>query len=325
MSFPLNLYVLAFAGAGVTTLLAVPWWRAWCRRAGLLDEPGHRKTHDKSIPLAGGLAIVTGLLLPLGAAWVARRLGWFDEPTNERMTYGFQKRSLQLIGLLGGALAMTFLGWLDDRVELRARAKFAGQLAIALLVAAVGIRITLFVPSVLLSYALTVGWILAVTNAFNFTDNMNGLCAGLAGTASLLLGLHSARHDYYLVASLAFLVGGATFGFLPYNFPRASVFLGDAGSHLLGFLLAVLTILPHFHSPRHPNPWAVFSPLLILAVPLADLLWVICLRLKAGQPVYVGDENHFSHHLVRRGLGKAQAVVLLWAIGLGAGILTFLF
>jgi UDP-GlcNAc:undecaprenyl-phosphate GlcNAc-1-phosphate transferase len=324
MNFPLNLYLLAFSGACVTTLLTLPLWRAWSRRIGLLDEPDHRKSHEVSVPLAGGLAILTGLLLPLGATWLARQLDWFEGPTRQRIEYGFERRAVQLLALLGGAVGMTVLGWLDDRFELRARAKFAGQLVIALLVAAAGIRITLFVPSVAFSYVITVLWILVVTNAFNFADNMNGLCAGLATSASLLLGAVSASHDHYLVASLAFLVGGATLGFLPYNFPRASVFLGDAGSHLLGFGLAVLSILPHFYSPAHPHRLAVFSPLLILAVPLADLLWVVMLRLRLGKPIYVGDNNHFSHHLIRRGLSKTQAVLLLWTVAVGAGLLVFL-
>ena len=98
--------------------------------------------------------------------------------------------------------------------------------------------------------------------------------------------------DQYLVASIAFLAAGALLGFLPYNFPRATVVLGDAGSHLIGFLLAVLAILPHFHSPKNPNALAVLIPLLVLAVPLIDLFWVVLLRWRLGQPFYVGDNNH---------------------------------
>jgi UDP-GlcNAc:undecaprenyl-phosphate GlcNAc-1-phosphate transferase len=123
MPFPLNIYLLAAAAAWATTLVTLPLWRAWSRRIGLLDEPGHRKTHEAAVPLAGGLAILTGLLLPLCVAWLARRLDWFEAPTNERITYGFEKRTAQLIALLGGAFGMTFLGWLDDRFELRPRTK----------------------------------------------------------------------------------------------------------------------------------------------------------------------------------------------------------
>jgi UDP-GlcNAc:undecaprenyl-phosphate GlcNAc-1-phosphate transferase len=105
---------------------------------------------------------------------------------------------------------------------------------------------------------------------------------------------------------------GALLGFLPYNFPRARAFLGDAGSHLVGYLLAVLAILPHFYSERHPRRWAVLIPLLVLAIPLGDLVWVVLLRWRIGQPFYEGDTNHLSHRLVRRGLTRTQAVLVIW-------------
>src|SRR6185503_2434671 len=121
-------------------------------------------------------------------------------------------------------------------------------------------------------------------------------------------GLNAALRGQYLVAAISFLAGGAVLGFLPYNFPRASAFLGDSGSHLLGYLLAVLAILPHFYSAQHPHRWAVLSPLLILAVPLGDLVWVVLLRWRSGKPFYLGDTNHLSHRLVRLGLTQVQAV-----------------
>jgi UDP-GlcNAc:undecaprenyl-phosphate/decaprenyl-phosphate GlcNAc-1-phosphate transferase len=323
--FPTNLYLLSALGAGLTTLLTLPLWRAWCRRIGLMDDPGDRKIHQQPIPLAGGLAILTGILLPVLAALVAVKLGLLEHETTAKLGYGFGRRSGQLSAILGGAAGMTFLGWLDDRHELRPRLKFAGQLVIATLVAAAGVRITLFVPSPLFSYAITILWILAVTNALNFLDNMNGLCAGLGIIASLLVGLAAARHSQYLVAAISFLAGGATLGFLPWNFPRASAFLGDAGSHLIGYLLAVLSILPHFYSAKHPNEWAVLSPLLILAVPLTDLVWVVLLRWRSGKPFYIGDNNHVSHRLVGRGLSQTRTVLILWTIAaLAGGVTLFL-
>jgi UDP-GlcNAc:undecaprenyl-phosphate GlcNAc-1-phosphate transferase len=163
-----------------------------------------------------------------------------------------------------------------------------------------------------------------VTNAFNFMDNMNGLCAGLGAIASLLIGLTAARHGQYLVAAIAFLVVGATMGFLPFNYPQASAFLGDAGSHLIGFLLSVLAVLPHFYSEKYPHALAVLSPLVILAVPLADLAWVVLLRWQSGRPAYLGDTNHLSHRLVRLGLSQRQAVIFIWAVAAAVGSLTSL-
>jgi UDP-GlcNAc:undecaprenyl-phosphate GlcNAc-1-phosphate transferase len=133
--------------------------------------------------------------------------------------------------------------------------------------------------------------------------------------------LIAAGQGQYLVATMAFLAAGALLGFLPFNFPRASAFLGDAGSHLTGYLLAVLAILPHFYTAKHPRPLAVLTPLLVLAVPLADLAWVVLLRWRGGQPFYVGDTNHLSHRLVRRGLSPARAVVLIWLLAAGMGAL----
>ena len=117
----------------------------------------------------------------------------------------------------------------------------------------------------------------------------------------------------------ALLTCGALVGFLPHNFPKARAFLGDSGSHLVGYLLAVLAILPHFINRDQPNRLAVISPLLVLAVPLGDLAWVVLLRWRKGQPFYVGDTNHLSHRLVRAGLSKTTAVMLIWLIALIIG------
>lgn len=328
MSFPGNVYLASLLGAAVVSALSLPLWRAWCRRVGLLDEPGERKIHARPIPLAGGLAVLSGLCLPplagvLLLVWQRSRSGGglLDQITAQLVAHGFHRRAGELAAILLGALGMVGLGLLDDKYELRPRVKFAGQLLIALLVAAGGARITLFVPSPVFSYAVTILWILTVTNALNFMDNMNGLCAGLGAIGAFCFALIAGAAGQYLVAMTALLVCGALLGFLPYNFPRATAFLGDSGSHLVGYLLAVLAILPHFYTKQHPRPLAVLMPLLILAVPLVDLAWVVVWRWRRGKPVYVGDTNHFSHRLVRRGLNATTAVLVIWLIAALTGAL----
>ena len=116
---------------------------------------------------------------------------------------------------------------------------------------------------------------------------------------------------------------GALAGFLPWNFPQARAFLGDAGSHLVGYLLAVLAILPHFYTRQNPRPLAVLSPLLVLAIPLADLAWVVVQRTLAGKPFYVGDTNHLSHRLVRAGLSPTRAVLVIWLVAAAIGTLAW--
>jgi len=346
--FPLNAYLLAVVASFMTTLLSLPIWRRWCRWAGLVDEPGPRKIHHESIPLAGGLAILTGLLLPtlLAAAllYFQNRAGGMHSPppaldTGSQVTkvlpllnsragdlleYGFSRRSINLVAILIGAVGILVVGCLDDKYELRARTKFLGQVLVAVLVAASGVRITLFVHSVVFHYAITILWILTLMNAFNFMDNMNGLCAGLAAIGALYFGLLAASAGQYLVALIAFLTFGALMAFLPFNFPRARAFLGDAGSNVLGYLLAVLAILPHFYTPRHPRHWAVVIPLLVLAIPLFDLAWVVVLRWRKGLPFYQGDTNHLSHRMVRKGFSPTRAVLVIWLTAAVVGGLAFL-
>jgi UDP-GlcNAc:undecaprenyl-phosphate GlcNAc-1-phosphate transferase len=316
-------YPVALISAALTTAASLPFWRRWCHQSGTIDDPGHRKIHSTPIPLAGGLAVMTGLVVPiLAGAAVAAVYSRFTIPG--LFEYGLSKRAIQILGIMAGALGMLLIGLRDDRVELRPLVKFGGQLIVALLVAATGLRITLFVPSLAFSYGVTALWILTVVNAFNFMDNMNGLCTGLGALSAGSFGLIAANQGQYLVAAMAFLVAGSLVGFLPYNFPRATVFLGDAGSHLTGFLLAVLAILPHFYSAKHRHPLAVLTPLLVLAVPLGDLIWVVILRWRAGKPFYVGDTNHLSHRLVRRGYSPARAVLIIWTLSAMVGGLAFL-
>lgn len=321
MTFPFNLYLAAFASAFVTALLTLPLWRRWCLHVGLVDDPGHRKIHATTIPLAGGLAVLTGLLLPLLVATVLLKWNGAQITNPNLLAYGLDQRALQLAAIAFGAVGMVVLGLLDDKYELKPLTKLAGQLLIAGVVAYSGVRITLFVPNAAFNYAVTILWLLTVINAFNFMDNMNGLCAGLGAISAGLFAQIAAGEGQYLVALLAFLTSGALLGFLPHNFPSARAFLGDSGSHLVGYLLAVLAILPHFYHHGQPRPLAVLSPLLVLGVPLADLAWVVILRLRLGKPFYLGDTNHLSHRLVRAGLNPATAVLLIWLVDAVLGAL----
>jgi UDP-GlcNAc:undecaprenyl-phosphate/decaprenyl-phosphate GlcNAc-1-phosphate transferase len=326
VSFPYSIYATTFMAAFGCAILSVPVWRLVCRRAGLIDDPGDRKIHDHPVILAGGLAVLTGMLVPLIGAVVGVALyassgsGPVAELVRSRLgplvgdlfAHGLSRRAGQLLAIFAGAGGMVSLGLLDDRHELRPSVKFAGQLIVAFLVALSGVRITLFVDNPVFSYAVTILWILTVTNACNFMDNMNGLCTGLGIIGSWAFAWTAAAAGQFLVATIAFLACGALLGFLPFNFPRASAFLGDAGSHLVGYLLAILAILPHFYSREDPGVLNVLKPILILGVILGDLVWVVWIRWRLGKPFYIGDTNHLSHRLVRRGLSRTSAVLLIW-------------
>jgi len=324
MTFPFDFFLAAFTGAFLTTLLALPLWRKWCLRVNLVDDPGQRKIHDAPVPLAGGFAVLTGILLPLVTGAIFLKLGIVKIPFASLIVHGINRRAIELAVIVFGAIAITVLGWLDDKHELKPLPKFTGQLLVAVAVALACKRITLFVPSLTFSYAITILWLLTVINAFNFMDNMNGLCAGLGAIGALLFAIIAASNGEYLVALIAFLMCGALIGFLPWNFPNARAFLGDAGSHLVGYLLAVMAILPHFYTKHHPRPLAVLSPLLVLAVPLADLAWVVILRTRARKTFWIGDTNHLSHRLVRAGVGQTHAVLVIGLHAVVIGVLAAL-
>jgi UDP-GlcNAc:undecaprenyl-phosphate GlcNAc-1-phosphate transferase len=321
VNFPFKFFFAAFTGAFFTTLLALPLWRRWCLRVNLLDDPGHRKIHGSPVPLAGGFAVLTGILLPLGVGVFLLPLGVVKISSAGLIVHGLDRRALELAVIAFGAVAIMFLGWLDDRHELKPLPKFTGQFLVALLVAIACKRITLFVHSELFSYAITILWLLTVINAFNFMDNMDGLCAGTGAIGAFVFALIAATNGEYLVALTGFLMCGALVGFLPWNFPAARAFLGDAGSHLVGYLLAVMAILPHFYTRQNPRPLAVLTPLLVLAVPLLDLAQVSLFRTLNKKPFWIGDTNHLSHWFVRAGFGRTRAVLLLWLATAAAGLL----
>ena len=325
MSFPFNFYAAAALGAFIISLLALPLWRRWCLRTNLVDDPGHRKIHDSAVPLAGGFAVLTGIIVPLALGALLLKLGVVKISSTGLIIHGINRRAIELAVLALGAIAITILGWLDDKHELKALPKFIGQILIAFAVAAACKRITLFVPSEVFSYAITVFWLLVIINAFNFMDNMNGLCAGIGAIGACLFAVIAGLEGEYLVALVALLVFGALAGFLPYNFPKAQAFLGDAGSHLAGYLLAVLAILPHFYNKHNLHPLAVLTPLFVLAVPLVDLAQVVIYRTINRKPFWIGDTNHLSHRLARAGLTRTMAVLVLWLAAMVMGLVPLLF
>jgi len=248
-------------------------------------------------PLLGGCAVALGTVVG----------------TISRLAKADTGAMAGLFALALGALVILVVGVIDDSRGLAARHKFAWQVVAAagagLCLALLGVRLDLFlhwppVPIVL----LTVLWVVGITNAVNFLDNMNGLCAGLGAIAALALAVVNARSGEMTVALAAAALAGACVGFLPYNWPRARIFLGDAGSMLIGFLLAALSVMGAYTRGAHVPILALFSPLFVLAIPVLDSLLVVLLRLRLGHPPWVGDRRHISHRLVRRGMHPATAV-----------------
>lgn len=317
-------YLLVFDVAFLLGLVFTPVCCKLAVKWGILDDPGHRKIHKEPIPLLGGLAVFLAFVLTVligffGLLWLGPRFGLAE------FAGGAIKAASRLFVILFGGMLMVALGMRDDREDLHAGAKFAGQFIVALFVAMSGIRLTLFIDSLFLSYLITVLWIMAVTNALNFFDNMDGLCGGVGFICAAFFGLVAAINGQFFVCVLAMAFCGALLGFLPFNWSPARIFLGDAGSHFVGYMLSVLTVLATFYASNRHTALAVIIPLIVLAVPLFDMLAVSVIRIRHGQPVYRGDVNHISHRFVRAGLSKPVTVLVIYltvfALGLSALIL----
>lgn len=332
----LVLVALAGGGAFVTSLALTLLVRSVTRRIGFVDHPGGHKQHAAPVALGGGIAIAATILLFLvggtTAAWFLRHNSPLpDWLPNLVLTHisGIASKLPVVLAVSGGILMLHIVGLIDDRKPLGWKAKLTVQLLVAILVAwPGGIRAVELLPAPW-SIVLTVFWIVLITNAFNFLDNMDGLSAGVAAIACAIFAVASAAGGQIFVPVMAWVGAGACLGFLMFNFHPATVFMGDAGSLVIGFFLAVLTILTtYYDSALDPTPLGVIVPLMVLAVPLYDVTSVVTHRLRAGHSPFHADRRHFSHRLITRGMtvrGTALTIYLATAAtGLPAIILPHL-
>lgn len=302
--------IFAFIVSFAFTFATTPLVRRFAFKIGAIDIPkDNRRMHKKPTPRIGGLAIIFGFTVA---------------------TLCFAQPSRQLYGTLSGAAIIAIMGVIDDCKNLTAKLKFVIQIIAALVVVFAGdIKIDVFTnPNFLsdnpywvlpewLSVTLTVIWIVFITNAVNFIDGLDGLAAGVSAIMSISLVFISIRVGEYSIAILGIALMGSCFGFLPFNFNPAKIFMGDTGSTFLGFMLATLSIQGVFKS------YAVISfavPLLILGLPLFDALFAMIRRILRGQSPMTADRGHLHHRLVDMGFSQKQTVFILYAISGVLGI-----
>ena len=302
--------IFAFIVSFAFTFATTPLVRRFAFKIGAIDIPkDNRRMHKKPTPRIGGLAIIFGFTVA---------------------TLCFSQPSRQLYGTLAGAAIIAVMGVIDDCKNLPAKLKFVIQIIAALVVVFAGdIKIDVFTnPNFLsdnpywvlpewLSVTLTVIWIVFITNAVNFIDGLDGLAAGVSAIMSISLVFISIRVGEYSIAILGIALMGSCFGFLPFNFNPAKIFMGDTGSTFLGFMLATLSIQGVFKS------YAVISfavPLLILGLPLFDALFAMIRRILRGQSPMTADRGHLHHRLVDMGFSQKQTVFILYAISGVLGI-----
>ena len=317
---PLRVCAAAAAAAFLISAVATRVVRGWAIRHDFVDRPGAaaHKQHARPVAMLGGIAIVAATLLPmlvlLIAAYIVQARGADDIPESlRRHIPGIIAKTRTALCVIGGGMALHVMGLLDDMRPLGPRPKLIVQALVAVAVVLGADLRLLTVAGPVLSPLLTIAWIVVLTNSFNFLDNMDGLATGVAAIVATVYAATAAQAGQLFVPACCALLVGGLLGFLPCNYHPASIFLGDAGSLVIGYLVAVLTVMTTFYDPSQgERPAGVLAPLVVMAVPLYDTASVFLLRWREGRPLWKGDRHHFSHRLQRRGLSVREAVGVIW-------------
>lgn len=289
---PVICAVVALVAAALLTPLAAQL----ARRVGAVSQPAGRNIHDVPMPLLGGLAILAGFLIP-----VIYYLPLFDTPSK---------------GLIGGAIVVCLIGALDDIFDLNPALKLAGQIGAAVIPVAAGLTIDHITVPFLgagdlgpAQYPVTILWFVALTNMINFIDGMDGLAAGVSAIGLTTFAVLAASLGRSVPAIIAASLAGAAIGFLRHNFHPARIFMGDAGSLLLGFVVAGVAVSGVMKSAA---ALAIVLPMIVMAIPILDTSFVVLKRLKYGMPVYSADRSHFHHRFFSIGWGQRRTVLAMY-------------
>jgi UDP-GlcNAc:undecaprenyl-phosphate GlcNAc-1-phosphate transferase len=291
-------YLLMALSALVLAVGGTPAVRWLALKLGVIDKPAARKIHAAPVPLLGGVAIYGAFIVAL-------------------FLFGDRRYVNEVVGIFVGASLVSLMGAIDDSRGLGAYVKLAGQLIAAGVLVLSGVQVQL--GPAWLNVAVTLLWVVGITNAMNLLDNMDGLSGGIAMIAAIFFTLLAALSNQYLVGALAATLAGASAGFLFYNWNPAYIFMGDAGSLFLGFLLAAVAIKLRFPSNSITVTWMI--PLLVLAVPIFDTSLVFISRLRRGQnPLTTPGKDHISHRLAFLTGSRREAVLICYLLAAAVGL-----
>ncbi|HDL52382.1 MAG TPA: undecaprenyl/decaprenyl-phosphate alpha-N-acetylglucosaminyl 1-phosphate transferase [Proteobacteria bacterium] len=297
MDFTIMKYFLSFLISFGVAIALTPWMAQTARRVGMVDRPdGALKKHEGAVPYLGGLAVFVGFLIGFSP--------FFD-------------LDRQVLAIMLGGTLIVLLGFLDDLGNLPSKTKLLGQALAVLVVMKAGIAIKIaFLPPVV-ALPLSFLWLLGVTNAFNIIDVMDGLSAGVGAIAAFFLTILALIAGQSGLAFAAIALLGALLGFLKYNSNPARIFLGDAGSLFIGFMLGALGMTTEYSRNNHV---ALLAPILILGVPIFDTLFVMMIRWKRGISIVKGSPDHFAIRLRKWKLSVRQTVGVSYGAAFGLGL-----
>ncbi|AMQ07580.1 MraY family glycosyltransferase [Sporosarcina sp. FSL K6-1540] len=299
---------LAMAAALLASILLTPLVIKLAFRIGAVDRPNYRKVHASVMPRIGGLAIFGAFLI--GYAVLL--------PKDEHA-----------VGILIGAVIIIVMGFLDDMLEITAKAKLAGQLAAAIVVVVWGgLQIEVInLPFIgefdfgYLSIPITIIWIIGITNAINLIDGLDGLAAGVSTIALITIAVMAMIMGNVFVVATASILAASSLGFLFYNFHPAKIFMGDTGSLFLGFMISVLALLGF----KNVAVVSLIIPVIILGIPISDTFFAIVRRIRTKQPIMAPDKSHLHHCLLRSGFSHRQTVLVIYALAILFGVAAVLF
>ena len=309
----------------IATVLCIYPTKFLAHSLDLIDHPttGTHKSHTKPTPYGGALAITLGISLSIFFL-TPEIIKILDQVTNNNAPWlkslkwivsEFQAAHMVVSPFLFCSLLIVIIGLIDDWRGLTPFIRLIFQITVTILlvVSEPSFSLRIFETSIFNIFA-TVLWIVILTNAFNFLDNMDGLSAGLGAISMIFTGYIALLIGDFSIAFLSFTIFGSLCGFLIFNLPPASIFMGDAGSLGLGFAIGAITIKLTHLGEISSDPILQLSPLLVASIPFYDALTVSLLRLKLGRPPWLGDTNHISHRLVRIGLSKQNAVLTVYVL-----------
>ncbi|MEI8246490.1 MAG: MraY family glycosyltransferase [Lentisphaerota bacterium] len=321
-----HLYLFVFLLGAVLSLGFTPLFQKIAEKADFMDRPkceDHKK-HARATPLMGGAAMFSAWIIAIimgYAAVNAFNSGMFSNDLSNNIS-GVNYVGGRVFFICLGAFLATALGLLDDKISLKAGTKFLGQFLIAAIAVSFGeIKISVFFNNPVIIWCISVFWIMLLINAINFFDNMDGLAVGTVTIAMGLFTAVAAMNGQYFIAVFGALTCGVCVGFWFFNHSPATIFMGDSGSHLLGYLLAVMSAsVTYFSRDYSLTRFPILIPLFILAIPLFDAFSVVIIRLYHHKPIYIGDHNHLSHRFVKMGMSRKRAVQMVHLMTLIIGL-----
>ena len=311
---------IAFLLATLTSFVITPYTIKLAKKVGAIDMPDNRKVNKKPIPRIGGLAVISGFIVSAIYLVITMSVeGKID--LNDTENY-----KVKLIGFLLGIIFLGIFAFLDDIKNLKPIQKLIAQIISAIIIFAFGIRIEdisgLILPEPV-SFILTVGWIVGITNAINLIDGLDGLSSGITLISCIFLLLIFATNDSPVISIvLITALAGAILGFLPYNANPAKTFIGDVGAQFLGFSLSVIAILG---VAKTVTALVLVAPILILGLPIFDTIFAIIRRIIKGKSlkaVFNADRGHLHHRIMKKGYTQKQAVYILYCISATIGLFT---